>query len=65
MAFECVLKAAAGYIAEEFYSHDLKRIRNFLAKIAGKNERNEDQISLFMAGTIHSISIDEKIIQVT
>jgi hypothetical protein len=65
MAFECVLKAAAGYISEEFYSHDLKRIRNFLAKIAGKNKRGDDQISLFMSGTIHSISLDENIIQVT
>lgn len=65
MAFECVLKAAAGYISEEFYSHDLKRIRNFLAKIAGKNKRGDDQISLFMSGAIHSISLDENIIQVT
>jgi hypothetical protein len=65
MAFECVFKAASGYVAEEFYAHDLKRIRNFLAKIAGKNKRGDDQISLFMSGTIHSISLDENIIQVT
>jgi len=36
MAFECVFKASSGYVAEEFYAHDLKRIRNFLARIAGK-----------------------------
>jgi hypothetical protein len=65
MAFECVFKAASGYVAEEFYAHDLKRIRNFLAKITDKNKRNDDQISLFMSGTIHSISLDENIIQVT
>jgi len=65
MAFECVFKASAGYVAEEFYAHDLKRIRNFLARIAGKNKRNEDQINLFMSGVIHSISLDENIIQVT
>lgn len=65
MAFECVFKAASGYVAEEFYAHDLKRIRNFLARIAGKNRRNEEQINLFMSGTIHSISLDENIIQVT
>jgi hypothetical protein len=65
MAFECVFKASSGYVAEEFYAHDLKRIRNFLARIAGKNKRNEDQISLFMSGVIHSISLDENIIQVT
>jgi hypothetical protein len=65
MAFECVFKASSGYVAEEFYAHDLKRIRNFLARIAGKNKRNEDQINLFMSGVIHSISLDENIIQVT
>ena len=36
MAFECVLKAGTGYVAEEFYAHDLQRIRNFLARIAEK-----------------------------
>ena len=30
-----------------------------------KFKRGDDQISLFMSGTIHSISLDENIIQVT
>jgi hypothetical protein len=29
MGFECVAKALTGYIADEFYSHDIRRIRNF------------------------------------
>jgi hypothetical protein len=64
MAFECVLKAGTGYVAEEFYSHDLQRIRNFLARIAEKGKSEDGQINLFMAGQIFSVSLDENIIQV-
>jgi hypothetical protein len=64
MAFECVLKAGTGYVAEEFYSHDLQRIRNFLARIAEKGKSEDGQINLFMSGQIYSVSIDEDIIQV-
>ena len=39
MAFECVLKAGTGYVAEEFYAHDLQRIRNFLARIAATSPK--------------------------
>lgn len=64
MAFECVLKAGTGYVAEEFYSHDLQRIRNFLARIAEKGRSEDGQINLFIAGQIFSVSLDEDIIQV-
>ena len=64
MAFECVLKAGKGYVAEEFYAHDFQRIRNFLARIAEKGRSEDGQINLFMSGQIYSVSLDEKIIQV-
>jgi len=64
MAFECVLQAGTGYVAEEFYAHDLQRIRNFLARIAEKGRSEDGQINLFMSGQIFSVSLDEEIIQV-
>lgn len=64
MAFECVCRASAGYVAEEFYAHDLRRIRNFLGRIAEIARGDDSQINLFMNGQIHTISLDENIIQV-
>jgi hypothetical protein len=64
MGFECVAKASTGYIADEFYSHDIRRIRNFLGKIAERADSINSRIDLFMDGKMSSISLDANIIQV-
>ena len=64
MGFECVAKASSGYIAEEFYSHDIRRIRNFLGKIAERTDSEGSRIDLFMDGKMSSISLDANMIQV-
>jgi hypothetical protein len=64
MGFECVAKASTGYIAEEFYSHDIRRIRNFLGKIAERADSINSRIDLFMDGKMSSISLDANMIQV-
>ena len=64
MAFDCVSRAGSGYVAEEFYAHDLKRVKNFLGHLAEKGGRNEKDIDLFLNGTIHSVGIDGGMIQV-
>ena len=64
MGFECVAKASTGYIADEFYSHDIRRIRNFLGKIAEKTYSTNTRIDLFVDGKMSSISLDANMIQV-
>ncbi|WP_339781861.1 hypothetical protein [uncultured Thalassospira sp.] len=64
MSFDCVCRAGSGYVAEEFYAHDLKRIKNFLARLAERGQKQPDEINLFIRGAVHSVSIDNGIIQV-
>lgn len=63
LSFECVTRMASGYISEDFYSHEVRRIRTFLGKLAERG-RAAGQISLFMNGAIQSVSLDEGVIQV-
>ena len=64
MAFDCLSRAGSGYVAEEFYAHDLKRIKNFLGRLSEKSEGSHEGINLFLNGAMHSVSIDEGMIQV-
>ena len=65
LGFECVARAADGYVAESFYAHDLRRIRNFLGRLAERAKRNGELIQLFMDGTEYSVSVDDGMIQVS
>lgn len=64
LAFECVTRMASGYISEDFYSHEVRRIRTFLGKLAERG-RTAGQITLFFNGAIQHVSIDENVIQVS
>lgn len=64
MMFDCICRASAGYVAEEFYSHDIRRITNFLGRLSETISTKEEEISLFLHGSMHSISIDDGVIQV-
>ena len=64
MVFDCIVRASSGYVAEEFYSFDLRRIKTFLGSLT-RNQKSEDEnISLFIKGKMHSVSIDDGVIQV-
>jgi hypothetical protein len=64
LGFECLARAADGYVAEGFYAHDLRRIRNFLGRLAEQGRTEVDQIRLFMGGSMHTVSVDDGMIQV-
>jgi hypothetical protein len=64
MTFDCVSRAAGGFLAEEFYAHDIRRIKIFLARLAESGGNQDDDISLFMHGGLRSVSIDGDVIQV-
>jgi hypothetical protein len=64
MVFDCIVRAGSGYIAEEFYAHDLRRIKTFLGRLARNQISENGNISLFIHGKLHSVSIDEGVIQV-
>lgn len=63
LSFECITRMASGYISEDFYSHEVRRLRTFLGRLAERG-RAAGQISLFMNGAIQSVSLDEGVIQV-
>jgi hypothetical protein len=65
IAFDCIVRAGGGYVAEEFYAHDIRRITTFLGRLAETRKRSGDQIKLFTDGALRSISIDEGLIQVS
>ena len=64
MMFDCITRASGGYVAEEFYAHDLRRITNFLGRIAERGSSVDDDLSLFLHGRMHSVAIDNGVIQV-
>lgn len=65
LAFECVARSANGFISERFFAQEMIRIRAFLGKIAEKGASSDGQISLFIEGSIQTISLDEDVIQVS
>ncbi len=64
LSFECIARSASGYVSEDFYAHEIRRIRTFLGRLAGRGRTDEGQISLFINGKIQSVSIDMGVIQV-
>ena len=64
MMFDCATRAAGGYVAEEFYAHDVRRITNFLGRIAERGSKGDDEVALFLHGRMHSVAIDDGVIQV-
>ncbi len=64
LSFECLSRAAKGYIADDFYAHELRRIRTFLGRLAEAGRSEDGQISLFMKGRSYTVSIDSGVIQV-
>lgn len=64
LSFECVTRSASGYVSEDFYAQEIRRIRAFLGRLAAQESSIDSQIQLFMDGKVQSVSIDMGVIQV-
>lgn len=64
LSFECIARSASGYVSEDFYAHQIRRLRTFLGRLAERGRADDGQISLFMNGKVQSVSIDLGVIQV-
>jgi hypothetical protein len=64
MLFDCIARAADGFVAEEFYGHEVRRVSNFLGRLAERGVRSNESISVSIHGELRSISIDQGVIQV-
>jgi hypothetical protein len=64
LSFECIARAASGYVSENFYANEIRRIRTFLGQLAEEGSEDIAQISVFMRGQLHNVSLDQGVIQV-
>lgn len=64
LGFECVARSGSGHVPEDFYAHEIRRIRSFLGRLAMRTVDRSSEIALFMGGAFHGVSIDSGIIQV-
>ncbi len=65
MMFDCVVRAAGGFVSARFFDHELRKIRTFLGRLAEEKSGGEDDITLVLHGRMHSVSIDGDVIQVS
>lgn len=65
MLFDCIARAGAGYVAERFYDHDVRRVANYLSRLAERPNELSTGIDLILNERMHSISIDDGVIQVS
>lgn len=64
LSFECVARAASGYVSEEFYANEMRRVRTFLGQLAESVDSDIGQIAVFVNGQIQHVSLDQGVIQV-
>jgi hypothetical protein len=64
LTFNTICVAADGFISEGFFTHDLRRIKNFLARLCESDPTKQSDIRVIVDGTIQSVSIDDGVIQV-
>lgn len=62
--FNCVMSAGRGFTAEGFYGHDIRKIRNFLGRLAESGGESGEDIQLWFKGSPRSVTIDDGMIQV-
>ena len=65
LTFNAIYVAADGFISEDFFAHDLRRIQNFLAKVSSVESSSDSQIKLISDGRQKTVSIDGGVIQVS
>lgn len=60
LGFDCIMRAAAGYLPETFYAPDIRRILNFLGLLAERTGQNpDDTITIMVSGTLHTVALEE------
>lgn len=64
LSFECVARAASGYVSEEFYANEIRRVRTYLGQLAEGATEDSAQITVFMRGQLQNVSLDQGVIQV-
>lgn len=64
LSFECIARAASGYVSEDFYANEIRRVRTFLGQLAEEGSEDIAQISVFMKGQLQNVSLDQGVIQV-
>ena len=64
LSFECIGRAASGYVSEEFYANEIRRVRTFLGQLAEGATEESAQINVFMRGQLQNVSLDQGVIQV-
>lgn len=64
LSFECIARAASGYVSEDFYANEIRRVRTFLGQLAEEGTEDIAQISVFMKGQLQNVSLDQGVIQV-
>ena len=64
MMYDCISRAGFGYVAEEFFAHDLRRIASFMGMLAERLSNDDSELQLFIHGKMLSVSIDDGVIQV-
>ena len=64
LTFNTICVAADGFISEGFFTHDLRRIKNFLARLCENDPTKQSDIKVIVDGEIQSVSIDDGVIQV-
>ena len=62
--FDFICQAGSGYVAEEFYAHDVRKVTTFLGRLEASGSATQQDIRLFINGHMHSVSIDQGVIQV-
>lgn len=65
MVLDAVIRAGGGYVAEQFYAHEMQRITSFLGRLAEVEGKAEAGISLYFKGSVRDVTIDEGLIQVS
>ncbi|MDL5030965.1 hypothetical protein QRD43_03520 [Pelomonas sp. APW6] len=64
LSFECIGRAASGYVSEEFYANEIRRVRTFLGQLAEGATEESAQITVFTRGQLQNVSLDQGVIQV-
>lgn len=64
LSFECIARAASGYVSESFYANEIRRVRTFLGQLAERANEDSAQITVFMRGQLQHVSLDQGVIQV-
>lgn len=60
LTFDCIMRASSGYLPEAFYSHDVRRIMNFLGLLAEANgQHDQESIDVIVGGQMHTVVLEE------